>query len=368
MKMLIKDIISHLETFAPTSLQEDYDNAGLLTGNINMVCSAALISLDCTEEIVQEAIDKNCNLIIAHHPIIFKGLKKINGKNYVERTIIKAIKNDIAIYAIHTNLDNVLLGVNGRIAEMLGLENVEILSPKKGLLKKLVVFVPKKNADNLLNALFTAGAGNIGNYSECSFSTEGTGTFTPGENSRPETGSIGNKETLSEIKIEVIYPYWQEAKILQTITANHPYEEVAHDIYNLDNAYQGTGSGIIGELNVPIDEEVFLQTVAKIFNVKVLKHTKMLDKPCKKIAICGGSGNFLINAAKAAKADIYITSDIKYHEFFEADGKILLADIGHYESEQFTIDLLFDILSNKFPNFALLKTGVNTNPVEYFVP
>jgi len=368
MAMLIKDIILSLETIAPASLQEDYDNAGLLTGSTNMVCTGALISLDCTEAIVQEAIDKNCNLIVAHHPIVFKGLKKINGNNYVERTIIKAIKNDIAIYAIHTNLDNVLDGVNGKIAEMLGLQNVRILSPKKGLLKKLVVFSSQYNAQKLTEALFAAGAGNIGNYSECSFSTDGKGTFIPGENSNPETGSIGKRETLNEVKIEVIYPEWLEQKILHAMKDNHPYEEVAHDVYNLNNAYQNIGSGIIGELAIPMDENNFLLKVASVFKVKAIKHTNLLGKKCKKVAVCGGAGSFLIENAKGAGADIYITSDIKYHEFFDADGKILLADIGHYESEQFTIELLFEILSNKFPNFALLKTGVNTNPVQYFVP
>ena len=367
-EMLIKDITNFLETIAPPSLQEDYDNAGLIIGDTNNVCTKVLISLDCTEAIVQEAIDKNCNLIIAHHPIVFKGLKKINGKNYVERTIIKAIKNDIAIYAIHTNLDNVLHGVNGKIAEMLGLQNVQILSPKKDLLKKLIVFSPMANVQKLTNALFAAGAGNIGNYSECSFSNVGTGTFTPGKNSNPQTGKIGTRETLNEIKIEVIYPEWLEHKILRTMKDNHPYEEVAHDIYNLNNAYRNTGSGIIGELAISKNESELLKQIATIFKATVIKHTALLEKTCKTIAVCGGAGSFLIDNAKAAGADVYITSDVKYHEFFDADGKILLADIGHFESEQFTIDLLFDLLSDKFPTFALLKTGINTNPVQYFVP
>ncbi len=366
--MHVKEIINYLETYAPPSLQEDYDNAGLLTGNVSMVCTGTLISLDCTEEIVQEAIDKNCNLIVAHHPIVFKGLKKINGKNYVERTIIKAIKNDIAIYAIHTNLDNVLNGVNGRIAEMLALQNVQILSPKRDLLKKLVVYSPQVNAQKLTEALFAAGAGNIGNYSECSFTMQGIGTFKPGENSDPHTGKIGTRETLSELKIEVIYPAWQEQGILRAMKENHVYEEVAHDIYNLTNSYQDIGSGIIGELAVSLNERDLLTQLAHIFKLKAIKHTALLEKKCKKIAICGGAGSFLIPAAKSAGADIYITSDVKYHEFFDADNQIVIADIGHFESEQFTIDLLFDILSNKFPNFAVQKTGLNTNPVKYFVP
>ena len=366
--MHINEIINFLETIAPKSLQEEYDNAGLITGDENNFCNGILISLDCTEAIVQEAIDKKCNLVIAHHPIVFKGLKKITGRSYVERTIIKAIKNDIAIYAIHTNLDNVLHGVNGKIAQMLGLQNIKILSPKKNLLKKLVVFSPQANVYKLSNSLFEAGAGNIGNYSECSFSTDGTGTFTPGNNANPHTGKIGKKESLTEIKIEVIYPEWLEKEILHTMKANHPYEEVAHDIYYLNNAHQNVGSGIIGEFPIPKGEKELLKLVASLFNTKVIKHTALLNKQCVRVAVCGGAGSFLISASIAAGADVYVTSDIKYHEFFDADAKILLADIGHFESEQFTIDLLFDLLSEKFPNFAVLKTGVNTNPVQYFVP
>ena len=366
--MLIKDITNFLETIAPSSLQEDYDNAGLITGNIGSVCTGALISLDCTEAIVQEAIDKKCNLVIAHHPIVFKGLKKLNGNNYVERTIIKAIKNEVAIYAIHTNLDNVISGVNGKIAEMIGLKNVQILSPKKHVLKKLAVFVPKAYEEKVCDALFKAGAGNIGNYNECSFKTTGTGTFTPGEHTNPFSGTIGIKNIAEEIKVEVIFPVWLQNNISKAMKASHPYEEVAYDIYDLENQYQETGSGIIGELTEQISETALLKQLAEIFNLKIIKHTTLNGKLCKRIAVCGGAGSFLINTAKAAGAVVYITSDVKYHEFFDADDKMLLADVGHYESEQFTIDLLFDLLSNKFPNFALLKTGLITNPVQYFVP
>ncbi len=365
--MNIKDITNFIETIAPCSLQEDYDNAGLITGNAKDFCSGALISLDCTEAIVQEAIEKKCNLIIAHHPIVFKGLKKLNGSNYVERTIIKAIKNDIAIYAVHTNLDNVLAGVNGKIAEMLGLQNVRILCPKKDILKKLIVFVPKENEDKLSEALFAAGAGNIGNYSECSFTITGIGTFKPGENADPFSGSIGVRNIDKEVKIEVIFPDWLQNNIIKVMKDNHPYEEVAHDVYNLDNHNQEVGSGIIGALAQPINEADFLEQLATVFKLKMIKHTLLKNLPCKKIAICGGAGSFLINSAKVAGADVFITSDVKYHEFFDADEQMLLIDIGHYESEQFTIELLIDLLSNKFPNFAIQKTGVNTNPVQYFV-
>ncbi len=365
--MFVKDIVKFLETIAPPSLQEDYDNAGLLTGNAHNNCTGVLISLDCTEAIVQEAIEKKCNLIVAHHPIIFSGLKKINGKNYVERTIIQAIKNDIAIYAIHTNLDNVLHGVSGKIAAKLGLEDVQILAPKKNILQKLEVYVPTKSAQQLSDALFAAGAGNIGNYSECSFSHIGVGSFKPEQGANPQTGEIGKRETVEETKIEVIFPTWLQGQIVLAMKQNHPYEEVAHHIFNVENKYQETGSGVIGILPEALDEPGFLLLLAKVFKLKTIRHTPFTDKKLQKVAICGGAGSFLTNTAKAAGADVYVTADIKYHEFFDADGQLLLADIGHYESEQFTIDLLFELLSDKFPNFALLKTGVNTNPVQYFV-
>jgi dinuclear metal center YbgI/SA1388 family protein len=366
-RMIVNDIVNFLETIAPPCLQEDYDNAGLLTGNASMPCTGVLISLDCTEAVVQEAIDKKYNLIVAHHPIIFSGLKKINGKNYVERTIIKAIKNDIAIYAIHTNLDNVLHGVSGKMAKKLGLDNVQILSSKKNILQKLIVFVPKENAQKLTDALFAAGAGNIGNYSECSFSSTGLGTFTPGKNANPTKGEIGLRDTAEETKVEVIFPAWLQEQIITATKASHPYEEVAYDIYNLANTYQETGSAVIGNLPEAVEESVFLKQISEIFKVNVVRHTALTGKKIQKVALCGGAGSFLINAAKAARADVYVTADVKYHEFFDADGQLLLADIGHFESEQFTIDLLFELLSDKFPNFALLKTGVNTNPVQYFV-
>ncbi len=366
--MFIKDITNLLETIAPPSLQEDYDNAGLITGNIDSVCSGAIISLDCTEDIVQEAIDKNCNLVIAHHPIVFKGLKKLSGSNYVERTIIKAIKNDIAIFAIHTNLDNVITGVNGKIAEMMGLQNVRILLPKKDVLQKLEVFVPAEFETRLSEALFTAGAGNIGKYSECSFKSAGVGSFNPNENAKPISGTIGERSNADEIKIEVIFPAWLQYNIIKAMKAIHPYEEVAYYISQLQNYFQGTGSGVVGELLQPITENELCNRLAKVFQLNLIKHTAFVGKPVRKIAMCGGAGSFLINHAKGIGADVYITADIKYHDFFDADGKMLLIDIGHYESEQFTVDMLFDLLSDKFPNFAFLKTGINTNPVQYFVP
>ena len=365
--MLIKDILLQLEIIAPPLLQESYDNAGLLTGDTNWNCTGIITTLDATEEVVLEAIEKKSNLIVAHHPIIFGGLRKITGKNYVEKTIITAIKNNIAIYAIHTNLDNVLHGVNGAIADKLGLINRKILQPKNETLKKLFTFVPVEFAENVRSAIFNAGGGHISNYSECSFNIAGQGTFKPGEGTNPFTGKRGIRHTEDEIKMEMIFPAWQEKAILAALIDTHPYEEVAYDIIALGNENQGIGSGMVGELPEPLSENEFLKVLKQKFDLSVIRHTTLLNKPVKKIALCGGAGSFLIGAALATGADFYITGDIKYHEFFDANSRLVVADIGHYESEQFTTDLLFDILSQKFPTFAVQKTGVKTNPVHYFL-
>jgi len=364
--MKISDIISFLESFADPSLQEHYDNAGLIIGDKNWECSGIICSLDATEEVVTEALAKNCNLLVAHHPIIFGGLKKINGKNYVEKTVIRAIKNDIAIYAIHTNLDNVLEGVNGKIASRLGLQNNLILFQKENTLKKLFTFAPVDKASEVRNAIFSSGGGYIGNYSECSFNTEGIGTFKGQEGADPYVGEVGKQLRENEIRIEVIFPAWLEKNIVTALKAAHPYEEVAYDVIGLANRHPGIGSGIIGELPTPVSEIDFLNNVKEGFDLKVIRHTPLLNKPIKKVAICGGAGSFLVSSAMLAGADIYITADMKYHEFFDANGRMVIADIGHYESEQFTIDLLAEILEQKFPNFAVLKTEVRTNPVKYF--
>lgn len=364
--MKIQDISAFLESIAPLSLQESYDNAGLLTGSPDWDCTGIITTLDATEAVVMEAVAKNCNLIVAHHPIIFGGLKKINGKNYVEKTVIAAIKNDIAIYAIHTNLDNVLDGVNAAIADKLGLVNRRILSPKKGLLKKLYTYVPDAHLDKVREAVFAAGGGQIGNYTECSYSTPGEGTFKGGEGTDPFVGRPGERHTEPERKLEVIFEAWKEKQVLNALIKEHPYEEVAYEIISLDNVFQGTGSGLVGDLPQPVSEEEALNLVKQVFGLQVIRHTPFTGKKVQKIALCGGAGSFLTGAAIGAGAALYLTADVKYHEFFDANGRLLIADIGHFESEQFTSDLLVERLSEKFPNFAVLKTGVETNPVRYF--
>tara|TARA_R110002096_G_scaffold3698_4_gene18270 strand:- start:3553 stop:4653 length:1101 start_codon:yes stop_codon:yes gene_type:complete len=365
MVYLIKDIISHLENLAPTAYQESYDNAGLIVGDPMAEVKGIICSLDVTEDVVKEAKEKNCNLIVAHHPIVFRGLKSLTGKNYIERTVINAIKNDIAIYAIHTNLDAVSQGVNRKIADKIGLLNPKILAPKKGVISKLSTFIPKTNVDKVLEDLFAAGAGEIGNYSNCSFKSEGTGSFLPQDRAEPTLGRKGELSTVEETKVELIFPSHLENKIINTLKTSHPYEEVAYYIQILENKNQDVGSGMIGTLPDPMSSRDFLLHLKASMDLKVLKHTHISDKKVSKIAICGGAGIFLLNNAKRSGADVFVTADIKYHEFFDAEKDILLADIGHYESEIYTKELLKDILSRKFSNIATYLTNVITNPISY---
>lgn len=364
--MQIADIIHFMEMLAPSSLQESYDNSGLITGSGSWECTGVLVSLDATEDVILEAKAKGYNLVIAHHPIVFSGLKKITGKTYVERAVISSIKLDIAVYAIHTNLDNMIEGVNGKMAEKIGLTDCTILQPKKDSLKKLYTFVPVAYAESIRSALFAAGGGHIGNYSECSFNSLGTGTFKGEQGTNPFVGEVGIRHEEEETRIELIFPSWIEATLISALKQAHPYEEVAYDIVSLDNQFQSVGAGIIGNLPDPVSEAVFFQLLQKQFGLELIRHTAFLQKPVQKIAICGGAGSFLTKSAIAAGADVFVTGDIKYHEFFDAEQRILLADIGHWESEQFTIDLLAEQLSRKFPTFAVQKTGVKTNPVGYF--
>ena len=363
--MTIGEITTYLESVAPPSFQESYDNAGLIIGDPETVISSVLISLDITEAVIDEAIETGCELIIAHHPILFKGIKRLNGNSYVERCVIKAIKNDIAIYAAHTNLDSVMGGVNSKICEKIGLTNLNILDPVKEQLLKLVTFVPDDHLEKVREALFDAGAGTIGKYDRCSFGSEGTGTFRGGDEANPYVGAIGEFHFEKETRIEMIIPRHLKNNIINTLLKTHPYEEVAYDIYPLENIFREVGAGMIGELPGGEHEIDFLTRLLQVFGCKSIRHTYLLGKPIRKVAVCGGSGSFLLGAAIKAGADIFITADMKYHDFFDAEEKIIIADIGHYESEQFTKELFYEILIKKFPNFALRLSEVKTNPVLY---
>ena len=363
--MKIIDLTTHLESIAPLALQESYDNSGLICGNPEAEIKSALITLDCTEEVVDEAIAQGSGLIVAHHPIVFSGLKKINGKNYVERVIIKAIKNDIALYAAHTNMDNVATGVNARIADKIGLVNARILAPKEGLFRKLVTFCPTDQAENLRNALFSAGAGVIGNYSSCSFNSEGRGTFQANAGAEPFVGDIGKLHVEEETRVETIYPTYRERGILKVLKETHPYEEPAYDVFPLLNSFKQIGSGMIGELPEPREALGFLKELKQLMQTDCIRYTKPSTREVQRIAVCGGSGSFLLRDAIAAGADVFVTSDFKYHQFFDAENKLVIADIGHYESEQFTKQLFYDILTKKFPIFAVHLSKIDTNPINY---
>ena len=361
----IKDVARHLEFIAPPAYQESYDNTGLLTGNPADILKGILVTLDCTEAVVDEAIQTGCNLIIAHHPIIFKGLKRLTGGNYVERTVIKAIRNDIAIYAIHTNLDNVHNGVNRKICEKIGLANLRVLAPKVLVLSKLVTFVPREHTQSVLAALHEAGAGQIGNYENCSFIVDGQGTFKANEHANPAIGEKFVQEVVDETRVEVIFPSHLQAKMVAALRQAHPYEEVAFYITRLDNQNQEVGSGMIGELMHELEPSDFLQRLKKSMDLKVIRHTRLLDRPIKKVAVCGGAGSFLLPYARQAGAQAYVSADFKYHEFFDADNEIVIADIGHYESEVYTKELLGEVLIKKFPNFAINFSKTVTNPISY---
>lgn len=363
--MKISEVIQQLEKLAPLSLQESYDNSGLIVGDKNAEAKHPIICLDSTEEVIDEAIASGSTLVIAHHPIVFSGLKSLTGKNYIEKTIIKAIKNDIAIYAIHTNLDNVHNGVNKMIADKIGLENTRILHPKKELLSKLIFFCPTAEAEKVREAVFDSGAGKIGKYDSCSYNLKGIGTFKAGKNTNPHIGEIGKFHQEEEMRIEIILPNTAVEKVVAALIKAHPYEEVAYDLYPITNAWKEVGSGMIGALKEPLVAETFLDQLKKTFKTTVIRHTRILSKKVSRVAICGGSGSFLLNDAISNKADVFVTADFKYHQFFDANDKIVIADVGHFESEQFTMQLIQNYLQEKIPNFATYLSKVNTNPINY---
>lgn len=363
--MKVKDILAAINEWAPFSLQESYDNSGLIVGNPDKEIDKVLVTFDVTEEVLEEAIAMKAQIIVSHHPIVFKGLKRLTGSTYVERVVIKAIQNDIALLAVHTNLDNVLHGTNSILAEKLGLKNIRSLNPMQDHLYKLVTYVPTQHAEKVRNALFEAGAGQIGNYDHCSYNLEGKGSFRAGENSNPFVGEKNKTHYEEEVRIETVFPKHIKGKLIAQLLSAHPYEEVAYDIFPIANPHNTLGSGIIGTLENEVDAMVFLKELKEKLNADQIRHTHSTDKKIKTVALCGGSGAFLISQAMANKADIYISGDIKYHEFFDSEDKMIIADVGHYESEQFTKELLISYISKKFPTFALLKSAINTNPVNY---
>jgi dinuclear metal center YbgI/SA1388 family protein len=363
--MKIKEILSVLEEMAPLAYAEDFDNVGLLVGDQNSEATGVLVCHDALENVIDEAIEKKCNLVVCFHPILFSGLKKITGKNYVERSIIKAIKNDIAIYAVHTALDNHQHGVNKIFCDALGLVNTSVLVPKQNFIRKLVTYTIPENAEKVRNALFEAGAGNIGNYEDCSFNSQGIGTYMGNENSDPQLGERFEFVETPEIKIEVTFEKYLESKILKALFSNHVYEEVAYEIYELQNQHQNIGLGMVGEFETPMEENDFLALVKDKMKSDGIRHSAFLGKPIKKVAVLGGSGSYAIKNAILAGADAFLTADLKYHQFYEAENRLLLADIGHFESERYTKNYIVDYLRKKILNFAIILSEENTNPVKY---
>ncbi|WP_180754485.1 Nif3-like dinuclear metal center hexameric protein [Hymenobacter sp. DG01] len=361
----VQDLMRVLERAAPLAYQESYDNAGLQCGDPQMEVRGVLIALDCTPAVVDEALRRGCNVVVAHHPLIFKPLKRLTGANEVEQTLLKAIRHDVALYAAHTNLDNVRHGVNRKLAEKLGLTNLRILDPKPGLLAKLITYVPPAHTEAVLQALYQAGAGQVGDYSECSFRTEGTGTFTPGAGTDPFIGRRGEAEVVREERVEVLLPLHLQQTALRALRQAHPYEEVAYEIVKLENTNQDVGSGMVGDLPEPLSPPEFRQRLKQALGVPVVKHTEF-GQPIQRVALCGGAGSFLIGKARAAGADAYVTGDLKYHEYFAAEGRLLLCDVGHFESEQFTGEIFRDLLMGNFGStFALFIAETLTNPVRY---
>ena len=363
--MKIKEIISVLEEMAPLAYAEDFDNVGLLVGDQEAEATGVLVCHDALENIIDEAITKKCNLVVCFHPILFSGLKKITGKNYVERAIIKAIKNDIAIYAVHTALDNHQEGVNKIFCNALGLINTKVLIPKQNFIRKLVTYTLPENAEEVRNALFDAGAGNIGNYENCSFNSKGIGTYMGNEHSNPQVGQRFEFVQGDEIKIEVTFEKHLENKILKALFKSHAYEEIAYEIYDLQNKHQNIGLGMIGELKNPMKEKEFLLFAKEKMQADGIRHSNFIGKEVKKIAVLGGAGSFAIKNAIQAGADVFLTADLKYHQFYEAENQLLLADIGHFESERYTKNYIVEYLRKKILNFAVILSEENSNPVKY---
>jgi dinuclear metal center YbgI/SA1388 family protein len=363
--MRLKEITACIERLAPLMYQESYDNSGLQVGDLSMEVTGALITLDVTEEVITEAIEHKYNLVIAHHPLIFGGITSVTGRNMTERVLLKAIKNDIAVYAAHTNLDAVREGVSNRMCEVIGLRKTRILDPVAGKLKKLVVYVPTDHAEKVRQALFSGGAGVIGKYDSCSFNSEGEGTFRGGEDANPFVGEKGVRHVEPEVRIETVFPEHEKGRVITAMLQAHPYEEVAYDIYPLDNRNPQTGMGMIGELETPVSETAFLQLLKEKFGTGVIKHSQLLGKQVKKVAVCGGAGSSLLRKAVAEKADVFVSGDFKYHQFFDAEGRIVVADIGHFESEQYTREIIYDLLIKNFPKFAVRLSEINTNPIKY---
>lgn len=363
--MKLSEISNFLESSIPLDYQEDWDNSGIQVGSPDLDISGVIISLDVTEEVIDEAIENGCNLVLSHHPLIFKGIKKITGQTAVERIIATCIRHNIAVYSAHTNLDMVSNGVSHKMARKLGLVKISVLQTLKNRLMKLVTFIPENYLEGVADAIFDAGAGVIGKYDKCGFSANGTGSFRAGENTRPFTGEQGILHYEKEVRFETVFPRHLKEKVIRALVSTHPYEEVAYDVYSLENDNIDAGLGCIGEFAEPLEETVFLNKLKSVFMVGSIRHSGLRGKPIKTVAVCGGSGASLVNAAIRHGADAFITGDIKYHAFQEVDNRLLLVDCGHYETEKSSAEILHEMITKKFPNFAVRFSKMNVNPINY---
>jgi dinuclear metal center YbgI/SA1388 family protein len=367
----VREILNALDQWAPRSLQASYDNSGHLVGLPNAEVTKAIVALDCTEALIGEAVEVGAQAVIVHHPIIFKGLKRLTGSGPIERTVMAALKHDIAILAIHTNLDHVHTGVSQHLAQCIGVDpaTLQILQPMRDQLYSLTFYTPEDHADAVETAVFAAGAGHVGNYDECAFRTEGEGSFRPLAGSNPFSGTLGEQHRVAERRTEVVVPKWRLAAVQAAMQAAHPYEEVAHNIVALANAHQQVGAGMVGNLPEPMELMAFLDQAKSALSAPLIRHTAPTGRPIRRVAVCGGSGSFLLEDAVASGADLYLTADFKYHEFQEADGRIVIADVGHFESEWRTGEIITSYLTehfkDKFPNFAVHLARENHNPVHY---
>ncbi|MDD3735575.1 MAG: Nif3-like dinuclear metal center hexameric protein [Bacteroidales bacterium] len=366
MKVTLSEFVSWLEELIPLSFQEDYDNSGLQVGDPGAMISSVLLAVDVTPEVLAEAVSHGCDLVLSHHPLIFRPLRHITGGNNSEVCVARALRHGIAVYSTHTSFDNTANGVSRILAEKIGLQRINVLSPLKGRLFRLVTFVPDSHASAVRDALFAAGAGNIGNYDRCSFNVTGEGTYRAGEGADPFAGSIGEYHAEPEVRIEVVVPAHVKGACVRALLAAHPYEEVAWDLIALDNEYRGAGAGAIGALPEPLAGAALLQVLQGFTGLPVIRYSGDPARTVRRVAVCGGAGSALINDAARAGADAFITGDIKYHSFMEAPPDMLVADIGHYESERYSLEILFNLIQKKFPNFALRFSGITTNPINYY--
>lgn len=369
--MIVKELIKYLEDWAPPGAAWEKDNVGLLVGSGDEKIENIFLSLELTGEVLEQALKKNCNFIFTHHPLIFNPVKNLDvNKNPNSKLIYKLIKNDINLFSAHTNLDFTKDGVSFTLAKKLKLNKITFLKNEESNQFKVVVFLPETNLDEVASAMFNQGAGIIGEYNNCSFRTNGIGTFKGSANSNPFIGKKENFEKANEVRLEVLVDSWKLNKVINAMLKSHPYEEPAYDIYPLRNKNVNYGAGAIGELDNEMNVNEFLKHVEKSLLLSNFRFVNGNKRRIKKVAVCGGSGSELLNDAISKNADVFITADIKYHTFHDAKNKILLIDAGHYETEVVILKIVEEkikkLIKEKKENIKVYKYSSSTNPVKFY--